>query len=101
MNKNSIVIDDKLIQHLSDLSLLQFDEKEKKAISEDLKNLLTFCNKVNEFDGVKNNHHKELHSNLTVYRADKIKEELLKKDALQLASNKNENFFLVPKVIEK
>ncbi len=101
MNKNSIIIDDKLILHLSELSLLQFDEKEKKVISEDLENLLMFCNKVHEFDEVKNNNHKESHSTHTVYRTDKIKEDLLKKDALQLANNKNKNFFLVPKVIEK
>jgi len=94
-------IDDALFDKLAKLSKLEFNEEEKGEIMEDLQNMLNFIEQVKEVDtkGVEPLIHINETSNN--FREDIGKHLITKKEALLNAPEKNEDFFLVPKVIKK
>ncbi|WP_338601721.1 Asp-tRNA(Asn) amidotransferase subunit GatC [Sulfolobus tengchongensis] len=45
-----IEVNEKLIKHLENLSLIRLEEKEEKMIENDIKNIIEFFEKINELD---------------------------------------------------
>jgi aspartyl-tRNA(Asn)/glutamyl-tRNA(Gln) amidotransferase subunit C len=94
-------IDDALIDKLSRLSMLQFDNEERDQIKKDLEKMIGFVDKLKELDttGVEPLLH--MSSEINVLRDDKPGEMLSQEQALKNAPVHDDQFFKVPKVIRK
>lgn len=94
-------VNDQLIDKLANLSRLQFDATEKAAIKTDLQNMIQFIDTLNEVDttGVEPLLH--MSDNINVLRADEVQGSISREQALKNAPVHDEQFFKVPKVIQK
>jgi aspartyl-tRNA(Asn)/glutamyl-tRNA(Gln) amidotransferase subunit C len=94
-------VNDQLVDKLANLSRLQFDTAEKVAIKVDLQSMIQFIDKLNELDttGVEPLLH--MSDNVNVLRADEVQGSISREDALKNAPVHDEQFFKVPKVIQK
>lgn len=94
-------VNDALIEKLSRLSMLQFDEAEREEIKADLEKMIGFVDKLKELDttGVEPLLH--MAGEVNVLREDVPGNMLTQVEALQNASLHNSQAFLVPKVIKK
>ena len=94
-------IDDKLIQDLSKLAKLEFDEKSSIKMQEDFKKIIGFVDKLSEIDTSNIEPLIYLSEEKNVLREDKIGEMLSQTEALSNAPKKDSDYILVPKVIKK
>ncbi|WP_225321288.1 Asp-tRNA(Asn)/Glu-tRNA(Gln) amidotransferase subunit GatC [Rhizosphaericola mali] len=96
-----IEITDKLVDDLANLSRLEFEPEQKKAIQSDLQDIIGFMEKLNELDteGVQPLTHISTRTN--VLREDVLKGSISHEDALKNAPQTDGTFFEVPKVINK
>jgi len=94
-------IEKKTVEHAAKLSRLSFSEKEIEKFSEELGIIVDYINKLKEVntDDVAAMSH-AIKSVKNVFREDRVKASLDKEDALKNASKKNDNLFIVPKIIE-
>lgn len=94
-------VDDALIDKLSRLAMLQFDEKEREEIRKDLEKMIGFVDKLKELDttGVEPLLH--MSTRVNVLRDDVPGNMLSQQDALNNAPLHDDKFFKVPKVIKK
>ncbi|MBP9099710.1 MAG: Asp-tRNA(Asn)/Glu-tRNA(Gln) amidotransferase subunit GatC [Ferruginibacter sp.] len=94
-------INDALLDKLAMLSRLHFNEAEKSAIKSDMEKMISFVDKLNELDttGVKPLMH--ISTNENILRDDIVNLECTREEALINASQKDNQFFKVPKVISK
>ena len=94
-------INEAMVDKLATLSRLNFSPDEKAALQSDLIKMLEFINKINEVDttGVEPLLH--ITNNVNVLREDVVINDFSKEEALYNASEKNDQFFKVPKVIKK
>jgi aspartyl-tRNA(Asn)/glutamyl-tRNA(Gln) amidotransferase subunit C len=94
-------VDDALIDKLSRLAMLHFDEDEKEEIKADLQKMIGFVDKLKELDtrGVEPLLH--ITDRVNVLREDVPGQMLTQEEALRNAPLHNDRFFLVPKVIKK
>jgi aspartyl-tRNA(Asn)/glutamyl-tRNA(Gln) amidotransferase subunit C len=94
-------VDDALINKLSRLSMLEFDEDEKQTIKKDLEKMIGFIDKLLELDttGVEPLLHMTAHTN--ILREDTPGDMLSREEALQNAPLHDDTYFKVPKVIKK
>ncbi|HMG83152.1 MAG TPA: Asp-tRNA(Asn)/Glu-tRNA(Gln) amidotransferase subunit GatC [Ferruginibacter sp.] len=94
-------VNDQLIDKLASLSRLQFDATEKEAIKSDLQSMIQFIDKLNEVDttGVEPLLH--MSDNVNVLREDEVQGSISRDEALRNAPMHDEQFFKVPKVIQK
>ena len=93
-------IDKEKIKHASKLARIALDEKKAESLSKDLSNIFNFIEKLNKIntDNVKPLTSILDHTLRT--REDKISDDGIRDKILKNAPNKNEEFFIVPKVIE-
>ncbi len=94
-------ITDELIDKLAHLARLQFSDEEKKGLKKDLGEMIGFINKLNELDTEDVEPLLHMSSRVNVLRDDTVEGSVSREEALLNASKKNEQFFLVPKVIKK
>jgi len=94
-------VDDELIDKLSKLAMLQFNDEERAEIKSDLEKMIAFVDKLKELDttGVEPLLH--MSNNTDILREDIPGHMLDRTEALQNAPLHNEEFFQVPKVIKK
>lgn len=94
-------ITDELIDHLARLSRLEFTNQEKLELKSDLQKIANFMDILGEVDteGVEPLTHISQAVNIT--REDKVTMTITSEQALQNATHTNEQFFKVPKVIQK
>ncbi|ADY51200.1 aspartyl/glutamyl-tRNA(Asn/Gln) amidotransferase subunit C [Pseudopedobacter saltans DSM 12145] len=94
-------IDKETVEKIAHLSRLSLTEEEKKKSIQELSEILSFMEKLNEVDveGVSPLIH--LNDEVNVLREDIEKQELTREEALQNAPLKNEEYFKVSKVINK
>lgn len=94
-------IDKETVEKIAHLSRLSLAEEEKKKSIQELSEILSFMEKLNEVDveGVSPLIH--LNDEVNVLREDIEKQELTREEALQNAPLKNEEYFKVSKVINK
>jgi aspartyl-tRNA(Asn)/glutamyl-tRNA(Gln) amidotransferase subunit C len=93
-------IDKDKIKHTAKLARISLDEKKIDNLSKDLSNIFKFIEKLNK---VNTDNVKPLSSILDSSlrtREDKVTDGNIKDKILENAPNKNEDFFIVPKVIE-
>jgi len=94
-------INKEMIERLSDLAKLDFNEAEKENIIKDMNRVLSYCEKLNEVntDGVEPLIF--MSDNVNLLREDEPQNNFSKEDALRNAPAKDSDFFRVPKFIEK
>ncbi len=93
-------IDKDKIKHTAKLARISLDEKKIDNLSNDLSNIFKFIEKLNK---VNTENIKPLSSILDHSlrsREDKVNDGNIRDKILENAPNKNEDFFIVPKVIE-
>ena len=99
--KNKITVNDKLIDDLSRLAKLRFNKDSSKKMKEDLETILGFIGKLGEVNTDDIEPLVYMSSEVNVLREDKISNEVSQKNALKNAPQKDSDYFLVPKVIDK
>ena len=94
-------VDDALIDKLSKLAMLQFNDEERTEIKSDLEKMIGFVDKLKELDttGVEPLLH--MSNNTDILRQDIPGNMINREEALQNAPLHNEQYFKVPKVIKK
>ena len=94
-------VNDTLIEKLAHLSRLEFGEAEKREIKNDLEKMIGFIDKLNELDttGVALLLH--MSENVNILRKDEVNGEIDKEDVFRNAPLHDNDFFKVPKVINK
>jgi aspartyl-tRNA(Asn)/glutamyl-tRNA(Gln) amidotransferase subunit C len=95
-------ITDDTIKHLSQLARLHFSEEEIEKMKEDFARMLEFVDKLKELDV------KDIdpliymnEENTLFWREDVAGGEVSKEEALKNAPDKDSDYFIVPKVLEK
>ena len=93
-------IDLKTIKHISKLSRISVDEKRAEKLADDLNSIFEFIEKLNE---LKTDDVKPLTSiaeTTLKFRSDKIKSKNIREQIIKNSPEDNEDYFVVPKVIE-
>ena len=94
-------IDKKTVQHVAHLSRLEFDESQLELYSSQLASILSYIDKLNEVDTASTQPTSHpLASLKNVFRKDSLKSSITPDEALSNAPAKDDNFFVVPPIIE-
>lgn len=94
-------VDDQLISRLEHLSRLQLSTEERKTIQNDLENILSMVEKLQEVDVEDVAPLVYVNAVENRLREDKIKHQVTRQDALRNAPSEDGKFFRVPKVIDR
>jgi aspartyl-tRNA(Asn)/glutamyl-tRNA(Gln) amidotransferase subunit C len=94
-------VNDALIDKLSRLAMLQFNNEERQEIKSDLEKMIGFVDKLKELDttGVEPLLH--MSNNTDILREDVPGNMISRSDALQNGPLHDDEYFKVPKVIKK
>jgi aspartyl-tRNA(Asn)/glutamyl-tRNA(Gln) amidotransferase subunit C len=93
-------MDKKTVTSISYLSRLKIDDKKEEKIIKDLDNIIEF---VDQLDDVDTSNIEPLTNPLektAKTRTDKVTAKNLKDELLEIAPSSNEDYFLVPRVVE-
>ena len=94
-------IDSKLVDKLAKLSQLEFNEREREKMTDDLNKIVAFINKLEEIDTEKVEPLVYLNTETNKLREDNVGEHLSKEDALKNGPDKDSDYFKVPTVLKK
>lgn len=94
-------VTDALVDHLANLSRLEFSGDEKTRIKEDMAKIIGFVEKLNELDTTGVAPLRHMSADHTVTRADEPHAPMDAAKALEPAPHHNASFFMVPKFIQK
>ncbi|GAB1462517.1 Asp-tRNA(Asn)/Glu-tRNA(Gln) amidotransferase subunit GatC [Pedobacter sp.] len=96
-----MVIDKNTVYKVADLARIEIKENEVNHLTQEMNKILAFMEKLNSLDteGVKPLVYMNEEAN--VWREDVVKNEISVADGLKNSALHNENFFLVPKIIDK
>ena len=94
-------VTDQLIDKLSLLSRLRFNEKEKLEIKKDLQQMIGFVEKLNELDLEHLAPLLFMSRETNVFREDEIKGSVSREAAFKNAPVHDDKYFKVPRVIRK
>jgi aspartyl-tRNA(Asn)/glutamyl-tRNA(Gln) amidotransferase subunit C len=94
-------VNDALVSKLANLCRLQFDATQKEGIKKDLQRMIQFVEKLNQLDttGVEPLLH--MSEQVNILREDEVRGSISRAEGLQNAPVHDEQFFKVPKVINK
>ena len=93
-------IDKNQVKKVAKLSRISLDDKNLESLSNDLASILKFVDQLNKLD---TNNVKPLNSIVDKSleaRKDKVNDGKIKEEILKNSPDKNEDFFIVPKVVE-
>ena len=93
-------IDKDKIKHTAKLARISLDEKKTDDLSKDLSNIFKFIEKLNKANTENVKPLSSILDHSLRSREDKVNDGNIRDQILENAPNKNENFFIVPKVIE-
>lgn len=87
------------LEYVANLARISLSKKETALFSKQLNSILKYMDKLNKLDTKKIEPLSHALNIVNVFREDKIRESLDRKDALRNAPSAKEGFFQVPKVI--
>ncbi len=87
------------LKYVANLARIGLSKKETALFSEQLNSILKYMDKLSRLDTKKIKPMSHALNILNVFREDKIRESLDRKDTLENAPSTKEGFFQVPKVI--
>ncbi|MDA9604705.1 Asp-tRNA(Asn)/Glu-tRNA(Gln) amidotransferase subunit GatC [Candidatus Pelagibacter sp.] len=95
-----MTIDLKTIKHISKLSRISVDEEKAKKLAGDLNSIFDFIEKLNELNTDKVEPLTSVVETTLKLRTDEVKSKDIRDQILKNSPDENEDFFVVPKVIE-
>ena len=95
-----MTIDLKTIKHISKLSRISVDDEKAKKLAGDLNSIFDFIEKLNELNTDKVEPLTSVAETTLKLRADEVKSKDIRDLILKNSPDENEDFFVVPKVIE-
>lgn len=96
-----MTIDKQTIDKVANLARIAIEDKEVDTLMADMNKILTFMEKLNELDTTGVAPLVYMNTEENVWREDQIKQEITVEEGLKNSARHNENFFMVPKIIEK
>jgi len=93
-------IDKDTVKHISKLARISLDEKKINNLSKDLSSIMKFIEKLNELNTDKITPLTSIINASLKSRKDEIKDGKIRDQILKNAPEKNEEFFVVPKVVD-
>ena len=93
-------IDKNTVKHISKLARISLDEKKTASLSKDLTSIMKFIEKLNKLNTEKTKPLTSIIDASLKTRKDEIKDDKIRDQILKNSPEKNEEFFVVPKVIE-
>ena len=93
-------IDKNTVKHISKLARISLDEKKIDNPSKDLTSIMKFIENLNKINTDKTNPLTSIINASLRSRKDEIKDGKIRDQILKNSPEKNEEFFVVPKVIE-
>ena len=93
-------IDLKTIKHISKLSRISVDEKKAEKLAGDLNSIFNFIEKLNELNTDKVEPLTSVAETTLKFRSDEVKSENIREQIIKNSPEDNEDFFVVPKVVE-
>ena len=93
-------IDKNQVKKVAKLSRVSLDDSKLESLSKDLVSILNFVEQLNELDTKKIDPLTSIVDKTLEPRTDKINDGKIKDEILKNSPDKNEDFFIVPKVIE-
>ena len=95
-----MTIDLKTIKHISKLSRISVNEEKAKKLKGDLNSIFDFIERLNELDTNKIEPLTSIAKTTLKFRTDEVKSNDIRNQILKNSPEKNEDFFVVPKVVE-
>ena len=93
-------IDLKTIKHISKLSRISVDEKKAEKLAGDLNSIFNFIEKLNKLDTKNIEPLTSVAETTLKFRNDEVKSKDIRDQILKNSPDENEDFFVVPKVVE-
>jgi len=93
-------IDKNQVKKVAKLSRISLDDSKLESLSKDLASILNFVEQLNELDTKKIEPLNSIVDKTLEPRTDKINDGGIKSEILKNSPDKNEDFFIVPKVVE-
>jgi|TARA_B100000959_G_scaffold340_1_gene349 aspartyl-tRNA(Asn)/glutamyl-tRNA(Gln) amidotransferase subunit C len=93
-------IDKDTVKHISKLARISLDEKKIDSLSKDLSSIMKFIEKLNELNTDKTTPLTSIINASLKTREDEVKDGKIRDQILKNSPEKNEEFFVVPKVVE-
>ena len=93
-------IDKDTVKHISKLARISLDEKKVDSLSKDLTSIMRFIENLNKLNTDKTNPLTSIINASLKSRKDEVKDGKIRDQILKNSPEKNDEFFVVPKVIE-
>ena len=93
-------MDKDTVKHIAKLARISLDEKKINSLSKDLSSIMEFIGKLNELNTEKTVPLTSIINASLRSRKDEVSDEKIRDQVLKNSPEKNEEFFVVPKVIE-
>ena len=93
-------MDKKTVTTISYLSRLKIDPEKEEKITSDLENIIKFVDQLNDAETSDVEPLTNPLEKTAKTRADKVTAKNLKKELLEIGPSSNEDYFLVPRVVE-
>ena len=93
-------IDKDTVKHIGKLARISLDEKKINSLSKDLSSIMEFIEKLNELNTEETVPLTSIINASLRSRKDEVSDEKIRDQILKNSPEKNEEFFVVPKVIE-
>ena len=95
-----MTIDLKTIKHISKLSRISVDDEKAKKLAEDMNSIFDFIEKLKELDTDNVEPLTSVAETTLKLRVDEVKSGNIREDVLKNSPDENEDFFVVPRVVE-
>ena len=95
-----MTIDLKTVKHISKLSRISVDDKKASKLTGDLNSIFEFIEKLNELNTENIEPLTSIAETTLRFRTDVIKNSNIREKILKNSPDQNEDFFVVPKVVE-
>ena len=95
-----MLIDKDTVKHISKLARISLDEKKINNLSKDLSSIMKFIEKLNELNTDKTTPLTSIINASLKSRKDEVKDGKIRDQILKNSPEKNEEFFVVPKVVD-
>ena len=95
-----MTMDLKTIKHIAKLSRISLEDKKAQKLATDLSSIFEFIEKLNELDTKDVEPLTSIAETTLKFRKDEVKSENIREKILKNSPSDNEDFFVVPKVVE-
>ena len=95
-----MTIDLKTIKHISKLSRIAIEDEKTQKLATDLNSIFEFIEKLNELKTDNTEPLTSISETTLKFRNDEVKNDNIREKILKNSPTKNEDFFVVPKVVE-